>query len=269
MCESCGYDLDGVAWLPTAAEYEAREATPKTAERTAALVEEARVARDEAEFREFRSPRVLGQVFQLWVIGGMLVDLVYGVLSVVHYGLLDDGVLRDSDKLDEAAASEDRLALLFIPEIAVFLVTAIFFIAWFNRAYKNLPALGCVGRRRGTSATVWAWFVPIAAWIIPKQIANEIWRCSCAGERERDTPWRVRTVPLWVHLWWALWVIGSFLGNVSARVYGDSTDLDSERASTVIDIVATPFYLASAVLVWLLVDRISKGQEAAAAAVDV
>lgn len=214
-----------------------------------------------ARVTPFKSPTVRGRVLQLWLVGQVFVDVAFGILSAIHLGLLEDGAYTDPAQLDKLAASDDRLALLGVAAIVVFLVTAVFFIAWFNRAYRNLPALGCRDRRWGTGWTIGAWFIPIAAWIIPKQIANEIWRCSVDRDQARE-----REIPLWVHLWWVLYVIGTLLGNLSVRVYGDGNDIDDERTSTLIDLVATPIYIASAVLCWLVVDRISKAQDAGGAA---
>ena len=65
----------------------------------------------------------------------------------------------------------------------VFIATGVFFLFWFHRAYRNLPALGG-DRRYGTGWAIGSWFVPfLNAWR-PKQIVNDIWRES--GARTTD-----------------------------------------------------------------------------------
>ena len=208
----------------------------------------------------FKSPRVRGQVVQLWLVGGILADLVYGVLSVIHLGLIDDDYTTPA-RLEEVAASEDRLAVVGIAVLVVFLVTAAFWIAWFHRSYKNLPALGCPDRRHRTGWAIGGWFIPIVSWIIPKRITDDLWRCSVETHAPPELHWQRRRVPGWVHFWWFLFILGSLLGNASYRIYGEGDDIGRERLSTLIDIIATPVYVAAAVLAWRLVDRIGRAQE--------
>lgn len=262
-CAVCALDLDAQPELPTAEEFwEAAQAAsgrprPEPLQLDRSVYEKPVPA--------FKSPRVRGQVLQLWLVGGIFVDLALGALSVVHLGLLDDRWFRDPAKAEKLAASDDRLLIAYVALVVVFLITSVFFLFWFHRAYKNLRALGCERLRWGTGWSIGAWFVPIACWVIPKQITNDIWRCSVERHEQPQTPWRLRRVPGWIHFWWFLFLVGSFAGNVSGSVYGDGDDLDAERASTLIDVVATPVYVVGAILTWRLVERISKAEDAAAA----
>src|SRR5688572_27383762 len=77
------------------------------------------------------------------------------------------------------------------------ILTAIVFLVFFYRAYVNLSLLGPSERRYGTGWAVGAWFIPIVWLIIPKKIANDIWRGSDSS-----------SVPAVFHWWWAFWLIG-------------------------------------------------------------
>lgn len=258
-CAECGHDLDAESQLPTAEEYEAGgvEAAEEARRSEAEEIEQA--AWREQDAPPFKSPRVRGQVLQLWLVGGIFVDVALGVLSAIHAGVLDDVESGEPGALSRLASSDDRLAIASVAALVVFLVTAVFFVAWFHRSYKNLPALGCPDRRHRVGWTIGAWFIPIVAWIIPKRITDDIWRCSVpSGEFH----WQLRRVPNWVHLWWFLFILGNLLGNASYRIYDGGETIDAERTSAIVDVVAAPVYVVGAILTWLIVDRISKAQDA-------
>jgi hypothetical protein len=63
-------------------------------------------------------------------------------------------------------------------QAAWFLVTAALWLAWFRRAYLNLPALGARRLRFRPWWAVGAWLLPVFSLFRPKQILNDIWRAS-------------------------------------------------------------------------------------------
>jgi hypothetical protein len=259
-------DLDAEPRLPTAEER--REAELAAAGQAPAEPTELDLSPYEKPVPAFRSPRVRGQVLQLWLVGGIFVDLALAVLSVIHLGLLDDRWFLDPKQAEKIAASDDRIVLVYIALIVVFLITSLFFLAWFHRAYKNLRALGCEHPRWGTGWSIGAWFIPIASFFIPKQITDDIWRCSVGRQTQPELPWRVRRVPGWVHFWWFLFIVGTLAGNGSGSFDADGSDVAAERMATLVDVITAPIYVVGAILTWRLVDRVSKAQEEAAPATE-
>jgi Protein kinase domain/Domain of unknown function (DUF4328) len=112
-------------------------------------------------------------------------------------------------------------------QAAWFLVTAALWLAWFRRAYLNLPALGARRLRFRPWWAVGAWLLPVFSLFRPKQILNDIWRASDPegfGEPQRDAPmgrapppdqaatWRGRPVAEVLGWWWL-----AFLASVLVR----------------------------------------------------
>jgi Protein kinase domain/Domain of unknown function (DUF4328) len=98
-------------------------------------------------------------------------------------------------------------------QAAWFLVTAGLWLAWFRRAYLNLPALGARRLRFRPWWAVGAWLVPVFSLFRPKQVLNDIWRASDPGlPPEQGDTWRRRPVAELLGWWWL-----SFLASVLVR----------------------------------------------------
>jgi hypothetical protein len=94
-----------------------------------------------------------------------------------------------------------------------FLVSAALFLAWFWRAYANLPALGARGLRYGRWWTLGAWVLPVFSLFRPKQLLNDIWRASDpALPADLGDDWRRRPVSPLLGWWWTI-----FLASVLVR----------------------------------------------------
>lgn len=89
----------------------------------------------------------------------------------------------------------------------VMLVTGVVFINWMWHAEDQArTAQPRVAARFRRGWLIIGWFVPIANWIIPKLIVNDLWqRPPAVGEHE--TPRPDRRVPATFQWWWGLWLV--------------------------------------------------------------
>jgi Protein kinase domain/Domain of unknown function (DUF4328) len=102
---------------------------------------------------------------------------------------------------------------VFAAEGVVLLVTAVLFLLWFRRAYRNLEALGARGLRFAGGWAIGAWFVPILSLVRPKQLLNDIWRASDPDlPVDNDGSWGRKPVPSVLTWWWL-----AFLASMIAR----------------------------------------------------
>jgi hypothetical protein len=142
----------------------------------------------------------------------------------------------------------------------------VFFIRWFRRAYRNLPALGATGLRYRSGWTIGSWFIPIVGLILPKQIANDIWRASDPEERpDQGTLWQGDDVPALYQWWWGFFVVGSLLGNAAFRADLAADDLDGYRRAAAVTIASNLVDIVGATLAVLVIRRTTDRQEARAA----
>jgi hypothetical protein len=208
--------------------------------------------------------------------------LVVGLLAA---GILVDLVAVGSDALElapleriasgelvtdaEADANDLRQAVIGIVQGVVFVLTAAFFIAWFHRAYSNLPALGATSLRFGRGWAVGAWFVPILSLWRPKQIANDIWRASNPVlPRDAADAWHDPVPPLFA-FWWGAFVIGQSLYSGATRLSFRADDLDELRTASSLLTAADVVGVIGGVLALLVVRRMTARQQARAAALGI
>lgn len=90
-------------------------------------------------------------------------------------------------------------------QIAMFvlaLFTAVVFVCWSTRAYRNLPALGVRGMRFSPFVAALVWFVPFVDLVLPKEVLDDLWRASDPDVPPLSPVWRLRAVPARLNLGW-------------------------------------------------------------------
>jgi serine/threonine protein kinase len=111
-------------------------------------------------------------------------------------------------------------------QAAWFLVTAGLWLAWFRRAYLNLPALGARRLRFRPWWAVGAWLVPVFSLFRPKQVLNDIWRAS-----DPDLPpdqadlWRRRPVAELLGWWWLAFLASVLVRSITTEAVHAAADL--------------------------------------------
>jgi Domain of unknown function (DUF4328) len=198
-------------------------------------------------------------VFALVTVAAMLSDWLE--VSLLTRILHDPASVREA----EATASDDRQALLGVVQLGAFLLTAVGFLVWFRRAYTNLPGLGMEPLPFGTGWTVGAWVVPFLNLVRPKQIMDTIWRGSDPGRPSFDARWREGPVPLFVHLWWAVFLLSGLVDWVLVAALGDgSGSVESLRRVSLGTLGTDALDLVLALLCFEVVRRTTRRQQARA-----
>jgi hypothetical protein len=172
------------------------------------------------------------------------------------------------DILSKAQAADDRAHTIAVTEIALYVVTAILFIAWFHQAYKNVARLGVAGMRWSSGWAIGSWFVPILNLIRPKQIMNDIWRGSDPDLRIGSTL-SLYDPPLLYQVWWGMWIAGWVVDRLAFTNYDNAETLSQLSTATVWLAVSDALDLIGAALaiavVYSLTSRQRKRAEAVAA----
>lgn len=200
------------------------------------------------------------------VLLGLNAASVLGTLpsSLMQLELLDR-METSSATEEEITANDAREQALGIAKLALYVVTAIVFLVWFHRAYANLESFGHA--RRHPSWAVGGWIVPILSLFRPFQITREIWnasdpeRASSAGEDARDDVDLYDATPSLVAIWWASWLLGNVVGQISFRLSMAVTSIDGLRAATMAQIASDLVTMISAPLAILVVREITRRQE--------
>lgn len=207
----------------------------------------------------FMSLRTLGS----WLIGllslNAALDVVAAISDVSYLGLIERGK-QGLVSFAEGSTADSRQANLALLQLLVFLVTAIVFIVWFRRAYRNLGPLGASWLRFKPGWATGGWFVPIFNAVRPKEIANDIWRVSDPDlPPALDGPALGRPVAPVVNLWWFAFIVSAALGRAAFRV--DTDTLDQIASATRLYLVGDVWDIFLSALALVVVKQITDRQE--------
>ncbi len=153
-------------------------------------------------------------------IGGMEVTQL--VVDVDELGTIP---LGDGESLALFHVAYGLLGLLGLP---LSLLTAILFLVWVHRAHKNARALGAQGMQFTPGWCVGWFFVPIMNLFKPYQAIREIYQAS--APELGPTDWKRTGSAGVVGLWWGLWLIGNFLGQIEFRLALRDDDVQASAA---------------------------------------
>jgi hypothetical protein len=192
---------------------------------------------------------------------GLSVLLIIGTIN--HLSVLSDkevgGLVIDTDAVNDAQNFPVAMLLLAgVVALAIFVLLII----WLYRAAKNNEALGRQNPRLGPGWAIGGWFIPIAWWVIPFIIMDDVWRGSDPSIPRGDPSWRrAKTLPaIWA---WLVTVVILSIPNFIASSGGDvrADEPEKVRRDDILRIVATIGGIIAAVFAIITIRRIAGRQE--------
>ena len=173
-------------------------------------------------------------------------------------------VLDEVASADLAGRARDADAFVAAADVAVALVMlalAPCFIVWCWRAAKNQQVLGREPARLGSGWAIGGWFVPLANFVIPVLVVQDLWRGSDPGIARGDPRWRIVDRSWLVGWWWGLFVMALL---ISAGRPADRRHLDvgSVRDANLLALLGMLAAAAAALLAIVVVRRVGARQEA-------
>ena len=257
FCASCGESVT-VATVPT----NVGGVAPEPVRRTPTLADFSVQNALDRKLLGYRNPRRRAN----WTIGLLIAGIVMAASSIVvttSENELIDRVLSGESVSDEEIEDNDSAVIgVALMAMAIYVATVIAFAMWIHRASSNLEPLNAQGQRFSPGWAVGWWFIPIMQVWRPYQVVKEIWNGSdpyYVGERARN--WKEAPVWGWLGWWWAIWIIASIAGTVSARETWSAETLEEIREAHGAVYFAEFTFIAVSVLAIFLVKVISNRQE--------
>ena len=170
-----------------------------------------------------------------------------------------------SESETETLSNADALGILVglsylgvgILAVIVYIATIVFFLMWLYRSYENLPAFG-VPKHSIEYTSAWAvgsFFIPIVSLIVPYKAVRELWRKSLP---KSEGLFREVSPPVFFPIWWAFWLISSFIGQLYFRMMlREDFAFDPPPA---VDAITGLLDIAAAILAVMVVREIDKQQ---------
>jgi hypothetical protein len=197
---------------------------------------------------------------------GAAVNLLSLIVNVALTGTLGDA--GDPDAIYEFGESltEVLYVLIALLHFVIFAITAVLFLMWLHRAYRNLPALGAQSLDTTPGWAVGYFFIPFANLVKPFHVVREIWNESDpqAETRESFGGYSSSSTPAFIGWWWAFWIIANVSARIADRIAGDSETVGGMILAARLDIVADLLFFVAGVLAIMVVRKIDERQEAKA-----
>ncbi|WP_371657455.1 DUF4328 domain-containing protein [Streptomyces sp. NBC_00280] len=149
--------------------------------------------------------------------------------------------------LHPSDASQHQSGLISMIFLYVMTIATVLFLVWLARSRRNAQELSPEAPVPSRGWMIGAWFIPVANLFVPRRFVLDIGRASSPSwEQKRDTTL--------VNLWWGAWTTHALVLVVAGQ---------AAPGSMAILVVAEALMLAAAVLLGIVIERITALQSAA------
>ena len=176
------------------------------------------------------------------------------------------GQLAEFSGTVDLATGEDPLtlfvALSYMAYLVAMLICIVLVCMWIHRAHSNLHQAGIEGLEFTPGWAVGWYFIPFANLVKPYGAMRELWHASHGQTGDLAAP-----APSLINYWWAAWIAGNIISNISMQMVMRDPSLVSGGAF--IGAIGSILGLIAAVMLLQLVQRISAAQRDGQAAASV
>ena len=160
----------------------------------------------------------------------------------------------DNVDMEKIEASDTLIIAINAAHLIIVILSMIFFIMWFRRAYFNLHSLSWHSARHSEGWAAGSWFIPILNLFWPYQIMEDIWRGTQNAIREKFGEPQSTDLVGW---WWALYLINKFFGYITAFASKGATEVDGLLTATKLEFVGDLISIAAIVVTTRMIQRTS------------
>ncbi|MFE0547081.1 DUF4328 domain-containing protein [Streptomyces sp. NPDC058891] len=181
-----------------------------------------------------KAPWILARSAQAAIAAAAVADPFRGAAVRDHY-------LHPTD------ASLHKSGFIFMIFLYLMTFAIVLFLVWLARSRRNAQELSPQASLPSRGWTIGAWFIPLVNFFVPRQFVLDIGRASSASwEEKRDATL--------VNLWWVAWIAHAVVRVAGGRV---------APGSMAVLVMAEALVIAAAVLLGLVIERITALQSAA------
>jgi hypothetical protein len=184
--------------------------------------------------------------------------VVIAILAVIILEtLVVFGQLAEFAGVVDIATGVDSLTLLvsliYMAYLVAMLICIVLVCMWIHRAHANLHEGGIEGLEFTPGWAVGWYFIPFANLVKPYGAMRELWHASHGATGDFAAP-----APSLINYWWATWIAGNILSNISTQMILRDPSLVSPSA--LIGAIGSALSVAAGVMLLQLVRRISAMQ---------
>ncbi len=179
----------------------------------------------------FRPARARTLLVTLFLVANIVLSLIAIASDYLQIQLISDIMAGQRVTAGAVAANDGRQQMIGIAQLALFVVTAFFFLLWIHRAHKNLKALGAHGLKYSPGWAVGGFFVPILNLVRSYQVVKEIWKGSDPNiDDDYDISWQYAPSSSAIGWWWTMCLLSLLAGIAGRAANGYFADSEMPEA---------------------------------------
>jgi hypothetical protein len=181
---------------------------------------------------------------------------VINTASLSSQYLLLKGVEENPESIDMPKLEiSDLIQNIFnISTLVISLLTIVYFIRWFRRAYNNLHQLPGTNPSFTEGWAAGSWFVPILSWFRPFQIMREIWDGTQRVITHRLSVLHSNSI---IGIWWGLYLVMSIYNNIVSRITWNAKEIGELITATQLQLIGEAISWPALIVAIVLVRRTS------------
>lgn len=183
-----------------------------------------------------------------------LIGVVSGYFELNLLNKFQQDIYVDNSEIN---ANDLRQQIIGIGQTVIYIASVVVFLNWFRRSYGNLHRLG-ISLNNKESMTVWSWFIPIISLFKPVQIMSELWKETQNKIKKFDTNYTIKNGGLLIGLWWTMFIISNIIGRYFFKTVFKDQTLEELIDGARLIIVSDVMQVLEALLVILIVSKLSK-----------
>ena len=188
------------------------------------------------------------------------IDLLYQFMA---YGIIEQ--LTPAVRAQQQA-SEARETLVRLAQLVAFAASAIVFLFWLHRAYKNLRPLGAEPRYSPAWAVA-AFLIPLVNLFLPFLILQETWRASdpetidARGAQALNLVVEDSSKSLMVVVWWGLWLLTVINAVIAYRWHTGRQVLNDDANASWLVVTMSLLLAVNSIVTLMLARKVANRQD--------
>jgi len=150
-------------------------------------------------------------------IAVICINVIFMLITIYQSSVLNDFSFS-KDEIETIHFLDNVIMIANLIQIVIYIVSIVFFLRWFKRAYGNLIRRHQPMEFSETGAVL-GFFIPIVFWFRPYQAGKEIFLKTQYAIKEFNSSFKIDTDASFVGLWWFIyWANTIFVGYTSRKL---------------------------------------------------
>lgn len=195
------------------------------------------------------------------ILAVMLIYFVSIISDIMQAELLGRVSLPQGVSNEEATSNDTRQRIIGIASMIIYILSAIFFIIWFYRAYTNLH-IKSLALQYPAGWAIGAWFVPFLNLVRPYQIMKELFINTDEFIRANNKVSSSGEIKIGLlKSWWALWLIHNIISQIVFRLATNADSLNMLKFVTYAGIFLDIIGIAKCIITIKVISKYSVMEE--------